>query len=73
MTNDQLKAEFLKKLKDLMTEYRMSIGFSCGEYSDTHGLYDEKIVIYHQPDPNSFKENCVLEVNGWWMTPGDIL
>ena len=33
-----MKEEFLRKLKALMEEYRVSIGFSVSDCSDTHGL-----------------------------------
>ena len=36
---------FKKELKELLIKYNASIGFNCGENSDTHGLYDEKMVI----------------------------
>ena len=37
--------DFKKELKDLLKKYNASIGFSCGDCSDTHGLYDEKMII----------------------------
>jgi len=67
-----MREEFLKELKELMTKYNVSIGFSVGECSDTHGLYDEKILIDHRPDKNSFKEVTWLKTPGWWLSANDI-
>jgi hypothetical protein len=67
------KDEFLRKLKALMKEYRASICFSVGSGSDTHGLYEEAMIISHQPDPKKFKEEEWLEVYGWCLTETDIL
>jgi hypothetical protein len=67
-----MKENFLQELKDLMTKYNVSIGFSVGSCSDTHGLYDEKILIDHRPDPKSWEEETWLSVPGWWLTKEDI-
>lgn len=58
--------EFLNKLKTLLDEYEMSIGFSCGPSSDTHGLYDEKICIDNSDNMRIF------ETEGWWMCSSDL-
>lgn len=42
---DEQKRAFLSELKALLTKYDASIGCELGEGSDTHGIYDEKIVI----------------------------
>ena len=67
-----MREEFLKELKALMKKYNVSIGFSVGDCSDTHGLYDERLVIDHRIKEGSFKEETWLEVNGWWMNSTDI-
>jgi hypothetical protein len=67
-----MKEQFLKELKDLMVKYKVSIGFSVGECSDTHGLYNEKILVDHRPNPNSWKEETWLAVPGWWLGAEDI-
>ncbi len=67
-----MREEFLRELKALMEKYDVSIGFSVGECSDTHGLYDEKLVIDHRLKKGSFKEETWLTVHGWWMGSTDI-
>ncbi len=37
--------EFKAKLRALLAEYNASIGFECGEASDLHGVYDERIIV----------------------------
>ena len=37
---------FTSELKELMIKHRVSsIGWTCGECSDTHGVYDEEMYI----------------------------
>ena len=36
--------QFKKELKELLAKYDATIAFECGECSDLHGVYDEKIV-----------------------------
>lgn len=67
-----MKDEFLRELKALLEKYRVSIGFSVGECSDTYGLYDEQVCIDHQISPESFHEERWLSVDGWWMDAKDI-
>lgn len=67
-----MKEEFLQKLKALMEEYRVSIGFTVGDCSDTHGLYDEKMVITHRVHPDKFHEEYWLIVEGWDFSSRDI-
>lgn len=58
--------EFLSKLKALLKEYNATISFDVGEGSDTHGLYEEEMVISFQM-PN-FVEEEVLTVPGWCIS-----
>lgn len=67
-----MREEFLRELKALMKKYDVSIGFSVGSCSDTHGLYDEMLVIDHRIKEGSFKEETWLTVDGWWMNSTDI-
>lgn len=39
------RAEFLQKLQLLLAEYNASISWSCGEGSDTHGIYGDVITV----------------------------
>lgn len=41
---EQLNIEFRKELKVLLEKYNASIDFSCSDCSDTHGIYDAKMV-----------------------------
>lgn len=66
------QAEFLTKLAALMREYDVTIGFSVGEFSDTHGLYEEKMYISHRPDKKSWREDTWFEVDGWSMTASEV-
>lgn len=54
--------EFEEKLYALLKEYNASISFSVSDCSDTHGLYDEKMVVNIAKDGVS--EEVVIE-NGW--------
>ncbi len=56
-----MKDEFLKEFKALLEKYDVSISFSVSACSDTHGLYDEKMVIDH-------KQETWLELNGWCIS-----
>lgn len=68
------KTEFLQKLHSLMNEYEVSFGFSVGESSDTHGLYDEKIVIHQLKNDakTPWDEEEIFSVEGWWLTSSDL-
>jgi len=37
--------EFLTKLKNLLSEYKADISWSCGSGSDTHGIHDEYMTV----------------------------
>lgn len=41
---EQLNIEFRKELRALLEKYNASIDFSCSDCSDTHGIYDAKMV-----------------------------
>lgn len=66
------KATFLLLLKELLEEYDVTIGFDVGPCSDTHGLYNEKIVIDHRISKESFTDERWLEVAGWCVGSTDI-
>lgn len=66
------KNEFLKELKALLEKYDVSIGFSIGEGSDTHGLYDERITINHRIKKDSFIEEEWLSVDGYDIFASDV-
>lgn len=68
----QNRVQFLKELRSLLEEHKVSISFSVSEDSDTHGLYDPKITINHRPNPRSWKEDCWLSVQGFGVDSSDI-
>lgn len=70
--NNLTNEEFLAELKSLLEKYNADISFSVGSCSDTHGLYDEKMVISRRPDPNSWKEIDIISVNGWGISSTDL-
>ena len=37
--------EFKKELKELLTKYDATLGVTLGFGSDTHGIYDEEVVV----------------------------
>lgn len=53
---------FKVELKELLERYNASISFSVGEGSDTHGLYDEKMILTVNEDS---KEEEAEHINGW--------
>lgn len=61
------KENMLKELKALLEKYNITIGFSCGEGSDTHGIYDENMEI------SCNKTGRILFSNyGWSIYKGDL-
>ena len=71
MTDEEIQ-QFRAELKALLTKYNTSIYFSVSSCSDTHGLYDEKMVIIHRV-PGTFNDIDILEVDGWGINAGDIV
>lgn len=57
--------EFRNKFSDLLTEYGVGISFDCSDCSDTHGIYDPKIVVTIRDPENIRKEIVVIESNGY--------
>lgn len=70
--DNKIKIEFLQELADLLKKYNADISFSVSSGSDTHGLYDTKMVISTRPNPKSFKEIDILEVDGWTINAYEI-
>lgn len=62
---DAEKDGFLMKLKSLLTEYNADIAWSCGPFSDMHGVYDEKMII-------SINDKEVFVVDNNYITGKDI-
>ena len=59
--------EFKNKLSDLLTEYGAGISFDCADCSDTHGIYDPKIVVTIRDPDNFRKEIVVIESEGYTL------
>lgn len=64
--------EFIKELRELLEKYDGSIGFSVGDGSDTHGLYDEKLYIDVRDPKGKFLYRNILEVSGWTLCSSDL-
>ncbi len=59
--------EFKNKFSDLLNEYGAEISFDCADCSDTHGIYDPKIVVTIRDPDNFKKEIVVIESNGYTL------
>jgi hypothetical protein len=57
--------EFKNKFSDLLNEYGAEISFDCDYCSDTHGIYDPKIVVTIRDPDNFKKEIVVIESKGY--------
>ncbi len=57
--------EFKKELKALLKKYNATIGFSVGDGSDTHGLYDERIEVDLSDKPE-------ILAHGWGVDQYDL-
>ena len=57
--------EFKNKFYDLLNEYSAEISFDCDYCSDTHGIYDPKIVVTIRDPDNFRKEIVVIESEGY--------
>jgi hypothetical protein len=66
------KELFLKEFKDLLEKYNVSLSFNLGECCDTHGFYDERMVIRHTIKKGSWQEEEWLSVDGWSIYSNDI-
>ena len=63
---DEQKRTFLSELKALLTKYDVSIGWELGDGSDTHGIYDEKVVISDKDG------EPIYTANGYSLDTSDI-
>lgn len=59
------KEDFKKELKDLLSKYNATISFTCGGSSDTHGLYDDHLII-------EIGQETVFESDGWYISSNSI-
>jgi len=53
-----------QELKELLKKHKATISFSVSDCSDTHGLSDEKIVVYSDSER--------IEVNGYCVDSSDL-
>lgn len=56
--------DFLMELRDLLLKHNASIRFDCGDASDLHGVYDERIVV-------KVGDDDLLDVDGFWLCGAD--
>lgn len=61
---------FVKDLRELLTKYNASIGFSVSSCSDTHGLHDEKIIVDFDDSKVGLIESKLAD--GWSVTKSDL-
>lgn len=54
------------ELKELLKKYQATIMFECGECSDMHGIYDERIEVI---DKNN---KVIITASGFSMDASDI-
>ena len=59
--------EFKKKFSDLLTEYGAEVYFDYADCSDTHGIYDPKIVVTIRDPDNFRKDIVVIESDGYTL------
>ena len=57
---------FLKELRDLLSKYKASIGFTCDASSDTYGLSGDGMAI-DMFDDITKKEIRILQTDTWWI------
>ena len=60
-----MKEQFLQELKELLSKYNASIGFTCAPGSDTYGIDDGGIQI-------DINDKEILKVSYWWLCPNDL-
>lgn len=56
MTRNEIKKEFNKELKSLLSKYNAEISWDCGPSSDTYGIYDDHIKIEFKDENGYFSE-----------------
>lgn len=56
---------FLEELRNLLEQYNASISFSVSEWSDTHGLSEERMVV-------EIGNKEVATVYGWDLNASDL-
>jgi len=68
--------QFKKELKELLNKYDATIGFSVGEGSDTHGLYDEQMEVDFYGVMPSGRFKTIIETSklsdGWGVHKSDL-
>lgn len=56
MTRNEIKKEFNKELKSLLSKYNAEITWDCGPSSDTYGIFDDHIKIEFRDENGYFSE-----------------
>lgn len=65
-------SNFKAELAALLEKYNATIGFSCGEGSDTFGLYDEKMVVDFYSRERGQKTKTHILAYGWGIDRHDL-
>lgn len=58
--DEQVNINFRKEFKALLEKYNASIDFSCSGCSDTHGIYDEKMIVCFNHENRNVGLTCVM-------------
>ena len=59
------KEDFKKELKELLSKYNAVISFTCGDSSDTYGLYDDHLII-------EIGQETIFESDNWYIGSNSI-
>lgn len=60
--------EFLTKLANLLDEYNLDINFTCSQFSDTCGLYQDRIVISERDS-----EEIIFDTYDEWHLSSNVI
>lgn len=63
--------QFLIELKELLEKYNASINWTCGDGSDTYGIYDDKMYVDFRLDKGGYEEIDIC--NSWGFNARDLI
>jgi hypothetical protein len=64
--------EFIKELKALLEKYDAHIAFEMHDSSNTHGIYDPRIVVAFRTDRKRFEYDTVVLRDGYSVDKSDL-
>jgi len=59
--------EFKAELKAVLVKYNATISACVGEGSDTHGIYDEHMIIYLSDNKGNSIEGEECRIDDWYV------